>query len=55
MQPEITITLTWAAPKISQPQPRAEILVCPSPHRATPSPLNGPRAGVRGVTDPSHG
>ena len=55
MQSETTIALTLAAPKIGKPQPRTENLVLPSPPYATPSPLNGERAGVRGVTNPSHG
>jgi hypothetical protein len=37
----------------SKPQARAKTLLCPKPQPATPSPLNGERAGVRGVTDPS--
>ena len=43
----------FTASTIRKPQPRAENLLRPSPHHATPSPLNGERAGVRGVTNPT--
>jgi len=35
-----------------KPQPRAKTPLRPNPHPVAPSPLNGERAGVRGVTNP---
>jgi len=40
------------ASTMGKPQPRSKNLLRLSAHHATPSPLNGERAGVRGVTNP---
>ena len=42
----------FAGPTTKTPQARTKAPHPPNRHHATPSPLNGVRAGVRGVTDP---
>jgi len=43
-----------AAPTTRKLKPRAKAQLRPDAYPASPSPLNGERAGVRGVTEPTY-